>query len=79
VSEFWYGVLEDAMLFVDRINFEMKSQHKLQFIRSKYLVKSAKSRHLVKITTNDTNHGNNGFRDFLLSLVVVIVPTKVYY
>jgi len=47
VSEFWYGVLEDAMLFVDRIHCEMKSQHKLQFIRTKYWT----------IWWNQQNHG----------------------
>ena len=38
-------------LFVDRINFVLKSQHKLQFIEQlNYLVKSQKSWHLVTRT-----------------------------
>jgi len=66
--------LQNTMLFVDRIKSVLKSQHKLQFILiytdqiSNYFAKSAKSRHLVKITANSENHG---FGDFLLSMISI--------
>ena len=68
--------LQNTMLYVDRIKSVLKSQHKLQFILiytdqiSNYFAKSAKSRHLVKITANSENHG---FGDFLLSMISINV------
>jgi len=35
MREFWYGSTRRNAMFVDRINFMLKSQHKLQFILSK--------------------------------------------
>jgi len=74
--------VQEATLFVDWINFVLKSQHKLQFILSKYWTiwwNQAKSRHLVKVAANGENHGNPGFRDSGIFYCPYSYPTCIQH